>query len=770
MITIENNRFILETANTGYAFFVDERGLCRHLYYGAKLPALEDYALTQPVRLCSVGNGAEFDGGESLEDMVQECSSVGWGDVRESLVDVSLYDGGRAALFCFAYCERTPNARPRGLPWAMEGDETLKIVLKEQSCELYLELYYTVFEHADAIIRWSRLVNDTGAPVTVHRLLSLQLDLPADDYVLTTFRGAWAREMGRQDVPVSGKQIWDSVVGVSSNRCNPFAMVSRRGAGEAAGDVWAFNLLYSGNHYGCAQQNAYGSVRVLQGMGVDGFSWQLGAGESLDSPQAVMAWSDAGFGGVSRCMHVFVRDHIIRPHWREKERPVLVNSWEAFYFNINRAKLLKLGAEAKNIGAELLVVDDGWFVGRSDETKALGDWTEDKRKLPGGFAGLAQDLRKLDLDLGVWVEPEMVSEKSQLFRSHSDWILGHRHQAIGRNQYVLDLSRSEVCDYIYESVAGLLRSADIRYIKWDMNRILTDTFSPALPAARQGEVAHRYMLGLYGVLQRLTEEFPQVLFESCASGGNRADLGMLCYMPQIWASDNTDAACRDTIQQGYSYGYPQSVIGCHVSAVPNHQTLRTTPLRSRFRMCCLGLLGYELNLCELSREEKEEIREQVSFYKANRRLLQFGRHYRVKETTNESFRMVVSPDGGEAIGVHFVRENLPNQGMMTLHAAGLMPEMRYTMTTLPDSAGLEDFGGLVNHVSPVHLRPGSLVHTLAGKVVKLTEQVPEITATGKMFMAAGFYPTQCFSGSGFGQGIRVMKDYDSRLYVWKKTE
>jgi len=245
---------------------------------------------------------------------------------------------------------------------------------------------------------------------------------------------------------------------------------------------------------------------------------------------------------------------------------------------------------------------------------------------------------------------------------------------------------------------------------------------------------------------------------------------MLCYMPQVWASDNTDALCRDTIQHGYSYGYPQSVLGCHVSAVPNHQTLRTTPLRSRFRMSCLGLLGYELNLCELSREEKEEIRAQVAFYKEHRRLLQFGRFYRVKKTENESFRMVVSPEGEEAIGVHFVQRNLPNQGMAPLRAAGLVPELRYTVTAQPDIAELEDFGGLVNHVSPVHLRPGSLVHTLAGKVVKLPEAVPELTATGQMFMSAGFHPTQCFSGSGFGQGIRVMKDCDSRLYLWKKEE
>ena len=770
MITVENNLFVLETARTGYAFCVTTDGICRHLHYGQRLPRLEDYRAAAPQPLFPVGNGAVTESGQCLENMAQEGGSVGWGDLRQSLVDVSLCDGGRAALFCFAYYERMNGAAPVGLPDAIGGNETLKVVLKERTCDLFLELYYTVFEETDAIVRWSRLVNDTNETVTVRRLLSCQLDLPSGGaYTLTTFRGAWAREMDRVDQRIAGSLLWDSTAGVSSNRCNPFAMVSAAEATETAGDVWAFNLLYSGNHYGCAQQNSYGSVRVVQGMGVDGFCWQLPAGQMLDAPQAVMRYSAAGFGGVSRCMHQFVRRHIIRPQWQNKVRPVLVNSWEGFYFKLNKSKLLRLAKEAAQLGVELLVVDDGWFKGRRDDTRALGDWTEDTKKLPGGFKALAEAVKKQGIELGAWVEPEMVSEHSDLFSAHSDWILGHRPQAMGRNQYVLDLGRSEVCDYIYESVAALLRSADIRYIKWDMNRIFTDTFSPALPAARQGEAAHRYVLGLYSVLQRLRDECPEVLFESCSSGGNRADLGMLCYMPQVWASDNTDALSRSRIQQGYSYGYPQSVLGCHVSASPNHQTLRHTPLHTRFHMACFGLLGYELDLCELSDEEKEEVKEQIALYKEYRQLLQFGQLHRVLETENEQFWMVVSEDKSAAVGMHFVRENRPNQGMHPLRAKGLAAEKVYHLHSMTVDAHLQDFGSLVNMISPVRLRVGSMVHTLADKIICLEEREVDITASGQMFCAAGFYPTQAFSGAGYTDGTRVMKDGDSRLYFWEEV-
>ena len=762
MILTEKRSFILETAHTGYAFRATEGGVLQHLYYGARLPRPEDYDHA-PVVLNQPGN-ALLDGDNLCrEDLLQEAGTLGWGDLREPLVDVTFPDGGRSCDFRFSHFERPENAGPEGLPSAL-GGETVKVVLKERTHELYLELYYTVFEKTDVIGRWSRLINDGAESVTVERLMSQQLDLPAGEYDLVTFRGAWAREMELVRQNLQGELRWSSRAGVSSNRCNPFAMVCRTGAGEEHGDVWAMNLLYSGNHLGTAQVNAYGSARLTQGMGP--LRWLLEPGQSLDAPQAVMTFSAEGFGGVSARMHPFVRQHIVRGYWQDRERPVLLNSWEALYFKVSSRRVVQLARSAREIGAELLVLDDGWFKGRSDDSHALGDWTADRKKLPDGLAALAKDVNAQGLDFGLWVEPEMVSEDSDLYRAHHDWILGHRDQAIGRNQFVLDLTRPEVCRYVCDSMRALLEGANIRYIKWDMNRILGDVFSPAWPAARQGEVAHRYVLGLYSVLLELTEAFPEVLFESCASGGNRFDLGMLCYMPQVWASDNTDAVCRSAIQWNYSYGYPQSVLGCHVSDAPNHQTLRRTPLDSRFSVAAMGVLGYEMNPGELSADRRERIRDQISYYKAHRRLFQFGQMYRCPGSEGERFTMTVSPDGSQAAGVHFVELNRPNPIQKPLYCRGLAEERVYRVSNRPTEVRLKDFGSLVNYMAPIRIHAGSLVERVADQVVKLPADKLELTASGAAFCSRGFYPVQPFGGTGFNGPTRVMKDFDSRLYLW----
>jgi alpha-galactosidase len=762
MILTEKKLFVLETAHTGYAFRVTEGGVLQHLYYGSRLPRSEDYD-SAPVMLNQPGNALLDGDGLCREDLLQEAGTLGWGDLREPLADVTFPDGGRSCDFRFSHFERPEEASPDGLPSAL-GGETLKVVLKERTHELYLELYYTVFEDEDVIGRWSRLINDGKEPVWAERLMSLQLDLPADAYELITFRGAWAREMEfvRQDL--QGELRWSSRAGVSSNRCNPFAMVCRAGAGEEHGDVWGLNLLYSGNHLGTAQINAYGSARLTQGMGP--LRWQLEPGASLDAPQAVMAYSPEGFGGVSRCMHPFVRRRIVRGYWQDRERPVLLNSWEALYFKVSARRVVQLARSARDIGAELLVLDDGWFQGRSDDSHALGDWTADSKKLPGGLAALAKDVNAQGLDFGLWVEPEMISEDSDLYRAHPDWILGHADQAIGRNQYVLDLTRPEVCRYVCDSMKKLLEEANIRYIKWDMNRILGDVFSPALPAARQGETEHRYVLGLYSILAELTTAFPEVLFESCASGGNRFDLGMLCYMPQVWASDNTDAACRSAMQWNYSYGYPQSVLGCHVSDAPNHQTLRRTPLDSRFSVASMGVLGYELNPGELSADRRERIREQIAYYKAHRRLFQFGQMYRCPSPEGGRFTMAVAEDGAQAAGVHFAALNRPNPIQAPLYCRGLAGERVYRGTTRPTEVRLKDFGSLVNYIAPIRIHAGSLVEKVADQVVKLPADQLDLTASGEAFCRRGFYPVQPFGGTGFNGPTRLMKDFDSRLYLW----
>ena len=766
MIRTDNKLFVLETAHSGYAFRVTEGGVLQHLYYGARLCRQEDY-LVLPVTRNQPGNALLDGDGLCREDLMQEAGTRGWGDLRAPLAEVIFADGSRAADFRFSHFERPETAGPEGLPSAV-GGETLKVVLQERTRDVYLELYYTVFEDTDVIARWSRLINDTAQAVRVDRLMSSQLDLPAGEYDLVTFRGAWAREMEFVRQELKGQLSWSSAAGVSSNRCNPFAMVCRRDAGEDSGEVWALNLIYSGDHLGTAEKSAYRQVRLTQGM--DNLHWKVESGSSFDSPQAVMAWSGSGFGGISRAMHPFVQKHIVRGYWQDRERPVLLNSWEALYFKVSHRKVVQLARNARDIGAELLVLDDGWFSGRVDDSHALGDWTPDKKKLPGGLTSLAKEITALGIDFGLWVEPEMVSEDSDLFRAHPDWILGHKDQAIGRNQYVLDLTRPEVCRYIVDSMRAILGEAPVRYIKWDMNRIIGDSFSPAWPPQRQGEVRHRYVLGLYSILKELTESFPEVLFESCASGGNRFDLGMLCYMPQIWASDNTDASCRADIQWGYSYGYPQSVLGCHVSDAPNHQTLRRTPLESRFSIAAMGLLGYEMDPGELSADRRERIRQQIAFYKANRRLFQFGKLYRCPSPEGERMTMVVSPDGSCAAGVHFVALNKANPAQAPLYCRGLAPEKIYHLSNRLTEVRMKDFGSLVNYMAPIRIRAGSLVEKVADQVVKLPPDSVDLTASGASFCAAGFYPVQPFGGTGFNEGTRLMKDFDSRLYIWTEEK
>ena len=424
------------------------------------------------------------------------------------------------------------------------------------------------------------------------------MDMAEIDLTMHTFNGAWAREMGRYDTPVkSGKHINASFTGTSSSRANPFVMFSRPGCTEEYGECFGFNLIYSGNHYEAAEVNGFGKTRITIGINPENFEYMLNPNEDFESPEAVMTFSDKGFNKMSQNMHYFVREHIVRGEWKYKARPVLLNSWEANYFDINEDKLVNLGKAAKDVGIEMLVMDDGWFGERDDDTTSLGDWDVNPKKLPDGLKGICDKINDIGLDFGIWVEPEMVNVKSRLYEAHPDWAMGvpGKPHTEGRSQRILDLTNTEVQNFIIEKMTQVFTSANIAYVKWDMNRIFSDYYAPGLPADRQGEIAHRYYIGLYRVMKELTNRFPHILFEGCSSGGNRFDLGTLCYFPQIWASDNTDALSRADIQNGYSYGYPMSTVSAHVSACPNHQTHRVTPLNTRFNVAAFGVFGYECN-------------------------------------------------------------------------------------------------------------------------------------------------------------------------------
>ncbi len=525
---------------------------------------------------------------------------------------------------------------------------------------------------------------------------------------------------------------------------------------------------------------------IVAGINPQSFSWQLEPGATFEAPEAVMVYSPLGYNGMSQCMHRFVREHIVRGTWKKKTRPVLLNSWEASYFDINERKLLALAKAGKEAGIELFVMDDGWFGERNDDKHSLGDWDVNPKKLPGGLSGICEKVKALGLSFGIWVEPEMVNVDSRLYERHPDWTIeipGHAHSE-GRNQRILDLTQTSVQDFIIAKMSEVFSSADISYVKWDMNRTFTDYYSRALPAGRQGEVAHRYVMGLYRCMKELTERFPEILFEGCSAGGNRFDLGILSYFPQIWASDDTDALCRAEIQNGYSYGYPMSVVSAHVSSCPNHQTLRVTPLETRFHVAAFGLCGYECNLGDMKEEERAAVKAQIALYKEWRDVLQWGSFYRGRSfydgkgdasclmqlPGNQMEWTCVSADQTRAVGMLMQKLAVPNTQFHYYKPKGLAPEYRYHFYNRALKYNVKEFGDLVNTIAPVHIRQDSLVHNVVAKFVKLDGETEDYYAFGDALMYGGVRLKQAFGGTGYNGEVRHFPDFASRMYFMESVE
>ena len=809
MIKQDDKLFCLNTNHTTYLFQVLESGHLEHLYYGASLGevSVEDADALMEKRTFEAGNMICYDAAHkalTLEDFRLEASGRGKGDLREPFVELIFADGSRTTDFLYqeARIESLPadDAAEPGkevlcLPHAYDETrqaERLTIVLREASQPVRLELYYDVFADCDVICRSAKLFNEGDTPVIIERLLSTQLDFSDSGYVLNGFFGAWAREMNRVDLPVkAGKQVISSVTGSSSNRANPFVMLSRQDTTEQSGICYGFHLLYSGNHYESAEVNAYGKTRFCAGINPAGFSWYLDAGASFEAPQSAMTVSDRGFTGMSHQMHAFIREHIVRGVWKKKERPVLLNSWEASYFDIDEKKLLKLAQKGKEAGIELFVMDDGWFGSRNDDTSSLGDWLVNKKKLPGGLDGICNKINGLDMDFGIWVEPEMINTDSDLYRTHPDWTMeipGRAHSE-GRNQRILDLANPEVVDHMIEQMTNVFSSVNIAYVKWDMNRIFSDAFSPYLAECekergtqicaqvRQGETAHRYICGLYRMLDTLTKRFPDILFEGCAAGGNRFDAGVLCYFPQIWASDNTDPICRAKIQEGYSYGYPLSVISAHVSGSPNHQTLRATPLDTRFAVAMFASMGYECNLVDMKQRDFETIKEQIAQYKKWREVLQFGDFYRIRtpdekqaDHNRSQLRswMCVSKDKKRAVGMLLQEMVTPNTQYANFRAAGLEPQKIYHFYNRKIDQNILQFGDLINTVAPFHVRQDSLTHRAIARFQQMPGEQEYHRVSGAILMQAGISLLQGFSGTGYDENVRYFQDYSARVYYMEE--
>ena len=777
MITVENQLFSLHTRHTSYLFRVMETGHLEHLYYGRKIHPAIDGLMEQ--HAFAPGNTNIYDSEHlqfSLEDACLEMSSFGKGDIREPFVELTLSDGSETSDFLFEKFEQgTGKEEFETLPGSYDESgevEWLGVTLRDKNSGVILELHYYVYEDCDVITRSAKLINESGDVVKLNRLMSLQLDLEPSDYVFTTFHGAWAREMGRTDVRlVPGKYVNASYTGTSSSRDNPFVMLGKEHTTEDAGECFGFNLIYSGNHYEAAEVGSFGKVRIVSGINPQLFCFTLESGESFEAPEAVMTYSDKGFNAMSRNMHDFVRKHIVRGQWQYKERPVLLNSWEAAYFDISERKLYELAKAGHDVGIELFVMDDGWFGNRDDDSSSLGDWYVNKKKLPNGLKGICDKINALGMSFGIWVEPEMLNVNSNLYRLHPDWAMdipGCAHSE-GRNQRILDLCNPEVSEYIIDSMTKVFSSANIAYVKWDMNRIFSDYYSKYLKAQGrpQGETAHRYVMALGRIMRTLTERFPHILFEGCAAGGNRFDLGILCYFPQIWASDNTDAVSRAYIQEGLSYGYPMSTVSAHVSVCPNHQTLRVTPLSTRFNVAAFGICGYECNLVDMSRAERSEIKTQIDIYKKWRHAMQFGSFYR-QRTGNIHQWTVVDEEAGRAVGLimqELVRANTQNE---EYYAAGLDPEAVYSFYNRPLKHNVKEFGDLINTVAPIHIRQGSLLHGMVAKFVTMPGETEKYELSGSMLMNCGVRLKQAFAATGFSEEVRHFPDFASRLYFMEK--
>ena len=686
-INEERQQFHLTNGQISYIFHVMKNGQLGHLYYGQALTDREDfthfqtYENTVPYTTHTFADDADF----SLETVKQEFPLYGKGDFREAALQIEDDHQIQVSDFSFQGYE-IGKGKPKlqGLPvsFAQETEaETLTIRLMDKVTGAEIHLFYTIFENLPILTRSHKIKNGFESTLEIKRLMSLTLDLPDADYELMHLSGAWARERHVKKRKLEqGIQSIASNRGASSHLHNPYLMLKRPAATEHQGEAIGLQFIYSGNFLAQAEVDHFNQTRLSMGIHPGSFQWTLEKGESFQSPEAVLSFSDKGLNGMSQALHDWQRRHLISPGWMKKERPILINNWEATYFDFNEEKLDAFTTEAAKLGIELFVLDDGWFGKRDDDTSSLGDWFVDKRKLPNGIGSLSRTVKQKGLQFGLWFEPEMISPKSELMKERPDWVIGSpgRPQTLGRNQMVLDFSNPEVVDYLYDRMSCLIEEADLDYIKWDMNRNITEPFSQHL--RNQGEFYHRYILGVYDLYERLTTRYPNVLFESCAGGGGRFDLGMMYYAPQAWASDDTDAAERLKIQYGTSLGYPLATIGSHVSAVPNHQTLRETPLKFRGDVAYFGTFGYELDPSQLSEEEKSEVKQQIEFFKKVRKLIAQGTFYRLKSPFEgeETAWMACSANGKQAI-IGWYKENYrPNPGHnQTLKLKGLQPEKRY---------------------------------------------------------------------------------------------
>lgn len=696
----ESKTFTLQTAATTYQMQVGPLGQLRHLYYGRRTEGdrldyqfiLQDSGFSPNIYEDRLRRNI------SNDILPQEYSSENTGDFRLASLEVCTESGIYGTDLRYK-SHRVTNGKYSidGMPASFDRDgecQTLTILLEDAATGIQTELLYGVFEKKNVITRAVRILNGSQENIYLTKAASVCLDLPFGKWELLHFHGRHGMERIAERTPLHhGIETISSCRGASSHHNNPFAVLCGSGTNEDSGNCVGVMLMYSGGHRIDAEVDQMHSTRVVAGINDRQFRWQLAPGEAFATPEVLLTFSADGLTSLSHTYHRFIRENVIRSRWNRRRRPVLINNWEATFFGFNSDKIFGIAQQARKLGVEMMVLDDGWFGKRDSDNSGLGDWDVNTEKLPGGLNPLIQRINSLGMKFGIWVEPEMISEDSDLYRAHPDWALTvpGRAPTMSRNQMVLDFSRKEVVDYLYDKLSALLRNHRIDYVKWDMNRHMTDVYSHALPADRQGEVFHRYILGVYDLLERLTTEFPEVLFEGCSGGGGRYDAAMMAYFPQIWCSDNTDPVARMTIQHGSSFGYPISTVGAHVSVAPNQMTGRTTPFGTRAVVAMSGTFGYELDPNEMTEEEKQQVPEQIDRFLRFYDVIQNGDYYRLTDPNTDFFHawQFAAPDGSEALlnvvltharanpcGIHIRLKGLEPKAMYRLdeiHTAGCSP-------------------------------------------------------------------------------------------------
>ena len=686
-VRVNDNIFSIETQNTLYQMKTDEYGVLYHLWYGPKTDCPMDYLLDYP----DVGfSGSPYDAGNrrnySLDTLPLEYAGGGAGDYRTPAVSAVHGDGSAALDLRFQEYRLTGGKYSiPGLPavYAQENEaETLEIILKDRASEIRVILKYGILEKADVITRSAVIVNGGEDTVVLDRAHSLCMDISGGDWEWVHFHGRHNMERQAERVPlIHGIQEIGSRRGTSSHQQNPAVLLCEKSCTENTGFCMGAVLMYSGGFQAQAEKDQLNQVRLVMGIHPEFFSWTLEAGECFHTPEVILSCSDRGTALLSQRFHSVIRNHVCRGKYKLSERPVLINNWEATYFDFDEQKILNIARQASELGIDMMVLDDGWFGERDTDNSGLGDWFVNENKLKGGLQNLIEQVNRMGMKFGLWFEPEAISEESRLYREHPVWVLRipGREPVRGRYQLNLDLSNPEVVDYLYHVLGKILGENHIEYVKWDMNRSICDWYTEGLPKGRQKEVPHRYVLGLYELLEKLTGDFPEVLFEGCSGGGGRFDAGMLYYCPQIWCSDDTDAYERTFIQYGTSFFYPVSAVGSHVSAVPNHQTGRSTSLKTRGIVAMAGSFGYELDLNRLSDAEKEEVAEQVKEYKKYQKLIYDGRYYRLSNPFEDKMAAWswVSEDKKQALVHGVVFRAAPNTLRRRLRLSGLKEQAKY---------------------------------------------------------------------------------------------